>query len=180
VSIVPVFLLAHLTVNAINEATFAAMNAGWIGRPGWFALPDQPSLLRGVIAVVLLAVGSGALAEVHDEVENALVRIRDSAYVDAARARGAPTWLHVAMNLVPPLTTIATNRTAFFVGGLVILEKVLLLNGIGFILWESALKRDYNLAIGITLVTAGVVCVARLLGDLVRLLADPRLRLGRG
>lgn len=176
VSIVPVFLLAHLAVNGINELTFAAIQAGHIARPEWFALPDQPSTLRSALAIVLLAVGSGALSEVHAEVENALTRIRSSGYVDAALARGAPTWPHVARNLVPALATILVNRAAFFVGGLVILEKVLLLNGVGFILWEAALKRDYNLAMGVTLLTAAVVTVVRLAGDSLRLLADPRLR----
>jgi ABC-type dipeptide/oligopeptide/nickel transport system permease component len=178
VSILPVFLLAHMAVNGINELVFAAMKEGWIARPAWFALPDQPSAMRSALAVVLLAVGSGALSEVHAQVENALVRIRISGFVDAALARGAPTWPHVARNLVPALATILANRAAFFVGGLVILEKVLLLNGVGFILWEAALKRDYPLAMGITLFTAAVVCLVRLGGDTLRLVADPRLRIG--
>jgi ABC-type dipeptide/oligopeptide/nickel transport system permease component len=178
ISIIPVFLLAHLVVNSLNELAFSAMNAGWIARPAWFALPDQPSALRTALAVVLLAVGSGALSDVHAEVEDALVRIRGSGYVDAALARGAPTWPHVAMNLVPPLATIVTHRAPFFVGGLVILEKVLLLNGMGYVLWEAALKRDYNLAVGITLFTAAFVCLARLVGDTIRLAVDPRLRTG--
>lgn len=176
ISIAPVFLLAHLSVNVLNEATLALVDAGWIGRPGWFALPGQAHPFRTVLAVLLLAVGSGALSEVRGEVANALVQIRSSGYVAAARARGEPPWRHVALNLVGPLTTIASTRAAFFVGGLVILEKVLLLNGIGSILWEAALMRDYPLALGITVILASVVCVSRLIGDTVRLAIDPRLR----
>jgi ABC-type dipeptide/oligopeptide/nickel transport system permease component len=176
VSIAPVFLLAHIAVNGINEATFAAIEAGRIAPPEWFALPDRPSLLRSTLAVVILALGSGTLTEVQSDIETSLVRIRASGYVTAARARGEATWPHVALNLVGPLTTIASTRAAFFVGGLVILEKVLLLNGVGAILWQAAQHRDYPLAMGITVLLAGVVCAARLLGDTVRLLVDPRLR----
>ncbi len=176
VSIAPVFLLAHLAVNLINEGTLYLVDAELIARPGWFALPGQDSLFRTTLAVVLLAVGSGALAEVRAEVEGALGRIRASGYVAAARARGERLFPHVALNLAVPLTTVASTRTAFFVGGLVILEKVLLLNGVGSILWQAAVLRDYPLALGITVVFASVVCVSRLIGDTVRLAIDPRLR----
>jgi peptide/nickel transport system permease protein len=179
VSIAPVFLLAHLLVNAINEATFWAMQNGFIARPQWFALPDEASLFRSLLAIAVLAVGSGALSEVHAEVENALFSIRKSGYFDAARARNEPTWRHVAVNLVGPLTTIATTRMAFFVGGLVILERVLLLNGVGSILWQAAILRDYELAMAISLLAAAAVATARLVGDTIRLAVDPRLREAR-
>lgn len=175
VSIAPLFLLAHLAVHGLNEAAWWAMNEGLVGRPSWFALPDQPSVLRTALAIALLAVGSGALSDVQHEVEEALVRIRKSAFVDAARARGARTWPHVAWNLVPPLAGVAISRAAFFVGGLVVLEKVLLLNGVGAILWQAALLRDYTLALGITVVLAAAVAATRLLGDAIRLVVDPRL-----
>lgn len=176
VSIAPVFLLAHLAVHGINETTMALVQAGTIARPAWFALPGQPSVFRTVLAVVLLAVGSGALSEVRNEVETALREIRSSGWATAVRARGGRLAPHVLLNLVGPLTTIASSRAAFFVGGLVILEKVLLLNGIGSILWQAALLRDYPLALGITVIFASIVCVARLLGDTVRIAVDPRLR----
>lgn len=175
VSIAPLFLLAHLAVAGLNEAAWSAMQAGWIERPSWFALPDQASALRTTLAIALLAVGSGGLAEVHAEVEEALVRIRQSGFVDAARARGAPVWPHVVANLVPPLAGVATSRAAFYIGGLVVLEKVLLLNGVGAILWQAAQLRDHTLALGITVVLAAAVAALRLFGDAVRLVVDPRL-----
>lgn len=180
VSIAPVFLLAHVSVNGIDKLTVHLVNIGWIPRPEWFPLPSEPGVFRTALAVVLLAVGSGALAEVRAEAENALVKIRSSGYIAAARARGEHLWPHVAHNLVGPLTTVASSRAAFFVGGLVILEKVLLLNGIGTILWQAAVMRDYPLALGITVVLASVVCVSRLVGDTVRLAFDPRLRAEAG
>src|SRR5690606_10379529 len=143
--IAPVFLLAHLAVNLINEGTLGLIERGLIDRPEWFALPGQAGLFRTTLAIVLLAVGSGALAEVRAEAENALSTIRASGYVAAARARGERLLPHIALNLAVPLTTVASSRAAFFVGGLVILEKVLLLNGIGSILWQAAVLRDYPL-----------------------------------
>jgi peptide/nickel transport system permease protein len=176
VSVAPVFLLAFLAVHLLNELAFHGMGRGWFERPAWFALPDTDSALKTSLAIAVLAVGSGALAEVHAAVEDELVRLKNAAFIDAAIARGAPVWKHLLWNLLPPLATIAYGRAAYFVGGLVIIEKVLHLNGAGSMLWQACRLRDYPVALGITVLAAGVVCASRLLGDLVRLAVDPRLR----
>jgi peptide/nickel transport system permease protein len=178
VSVAPVFLLAFLAVHLLNELAFHGIEQGWFGRPDWFALPDTDSTLKTALAISVLALGSGALAEVHASVEDEIVRLRNAAFIDAAIARGAPVWQHVLWNLLPPLATIAYGRAAFFVGGLVIVEKVLQLNGAGSMLWQACRLRDYPVALGITVLAAGAVCGARLLGDLVRISVDPRLREG--
>jgi ABC-type dipeptide/oligopeptide/nickel transport system permease component len=176
VSVAPVFLLAFIAVQILNEVAFFGMEAGWFGRPSWFALPDAESGLKLALAVTVLAVGSGALAEVHAAVEDEITRLRNAPFVDAAIARGAPAWRHVLWNLLPPLATIAYGRAAFFVGGLVIVEKVLHLNGVGSMLWQACRMRDYPVALGITLLAAAAVAGVRLAGDLVRVAVDPRLR----
>jgi len=176
VSVAPVFLLAFLAVQGLNDLAYRAIEAGYIARPAWFALPDADSALKTVLAVVVLAVGSGALADAHGAIEDEIVRLRNAAFVDAAIARGAPAWRHVLWNLLPALATIAYGRAAFFAGGLVIVEKVLHLNGAGSMLWQACRLRDYPVALGITLLTAAAVCGARLAGDLLRVAVDPRLR----
>jgi len=175
-SVAPVFLLAFLAVQILNEGVYAGMEAGWFGRPAWFALPDTDSPLKALIAVLVLALGSGAVAEVQASVEDEVVRLRNATFVDAAIARGAPAWRHVLWNLLPPLATIAYGRAAFFLGGLVIVEKVLHMNGVGSMLWQACRMRDYPVALGITILAAAAVCCARLVGDAVRVSVDPRLR----
>ena len=146
-------------------------------RPAW-AEKETRFNWRGALPwiLVVLAVGSGSLAEVHAALEDEIVRIRNAPFVDAALARGAPIAPHVLLNLLPPLTTIMANRTAFFVGGLVVVEKVLLLNGAGSMLWQACGARDYPLAMGLAIVAAAVVCATRLMGDVLRVGVDPRLR----
>ncbi|MDP6935583.1 MAG: hypothetical protein QGG40_21875, partial [Myxococcota bacterium] len=135
VSVTPVFLLAFGLVVGINELTFELMQRGLVERPDWFALPDQPSWVRATLAVVVLAVGSSCLTELHAACEDELQRVRRSGFVDAARGRGVPTRPHLLLNLVPPLCTVTASRVGFLVGGLVILEKILLLNGAGALMW---------------------------------------------
>jgi peptide/nickel transport system permease protein len=175
-SLPPAFLLAHLVVHIVNELTFAGMNAGWFSAPAWFALPAFDHPVRTALAIAVLAVGSGSLADTHRELEGALVRVRSSGFADAARARGEPTWPHVLSNLVPPLALMVSTRAAYLVGSLVILERVLLLRGLGATLWNASLDRDYPVALGATVLMATFVAGMRLLADAVRQVVDPRLR----
>ena len=120
VSVAPVFLFAYLLVIGINDATFALLEGGYIDRPDWFALPDQPSWVRTALAIAAMAIGSGCLTELHAGSENELVQIRTSGFIDAVRARGGPAAPHVLPNLVAPLATLAAGRVGFLVGGLVV------------------------------------------------------------
>jgi peptide/nickel transport system permease protein len=176
VSVAPVFLFAYLLVVGINDAAFALIEGNYIARPEWFALPDQPSFVRTGLAIAAMAIGSGCLTELHAACENELVQIRTSGFIDAVRARGGAAAPHVLPNLVAPLATLAAGRVGFLVGGLVVVEKVLLLNGAGALMWEACLQRDYPLAMGLAIVAALLVALANLVGDLVRFAVDPRLR----
>jgi len=179
VSVMPVFLMAHVLVFSLNEVTFSLLQEGRITRPAWFALPLNDTPMRSLLATAILATGSGALSSLTGELSAAMRHIRGSAWLEAARARGTPLLPHMLGNLLPPLLVSLASQIAFLTGGLIIVEKVLLLNGAGALLWEAALQRDYPLAMGLALLAAAVVCGARLLANIARLLIDPRLRVPR-
>ncbi|MFN7142706.1 MAG: ABC transporter permease subunit [Myxococcota bacterium] len=176
VSVVPAFLAAYVLVTGLNAATWALVERGTIQRPDWFALPDTPSGLRTALAIGVLAIASGGLTEMHAACHAELSRLRAAPFVEAARARGEPTWPIVLHNLVPPLADIAASRAAWLLGSLVVVEKLLLFSGAGAALWQACRLRDYPVAIGITVVAALVVAGTRLCADLLRLAVDPRLR----
>ncbi len=175
-TVVPVFLMAYLAVVGINELTWTLMQAGRIARPEWFALPDQDTPARTALAVVVLAMGSGTLGELHASVETELTTLLRSLPVTATRARGGSVLPVVLRQLAPGLLAIAGRRLPLLVGGLVVVEKVLLLNGAGALLWDACLKRDHPLAMGLALAAAFLVAATRLVVDLGRIWLDPRLR----
>lgn len=179
VSVLPAFLAAFLLVTGLNALTWSLIQAGHIERPEWFALPDQAGPVRTTLAVVVLAVASGSLAEQHAACETEFGRLVNAPFVEAARARGAPVWPHLLVNALPPLLDLAASRGAGLLGGLVVVEKVLLFNGAGALLWEACLKRDFPVAVGVTLAAAAVVAALRLGADLLRIAVDPRLRSAR-
>ena len=178
-SVTPVFLLAWLALAGLNEGAFSLMEAGRLERPGWFALPDEDSWLKTLLAVLVLAVGSSALGEVHAAFEVELGRLKRASFVEALLVRKAAMGRHLIRAVLPPLATVAGARASFFVGGLVVIETVLHVGGLGSLLWQTCRLRDYPLALGIGVVAAALVCGARLFTDLVRVTVDPRLRRAR-
>lgn len=175
-SVAPVFLIAALAIMALNQLTFAGMQAGWWAAPQWFALPINDHPFKTALAVLALAIGSSAFSEIHQASRESLQAIRSSPYVDAAIARGAPLSALVLRNFLLPLSAIAARRAAFFVGGLVVVEKVLQVQGAGAMLWQACRLRDWPLVVGLSLLAALVVAGARLVADMSRLALDPRLR----
>ena len=60
--------------------------------------------------------------------------------------------------------------------GAVLVETVFSLPGIGPLLFESVLRRDYPVMLGILLMSAGMVIFANILTDLTYRLIDPRIK----
>lgn len=172
----PVFLLAWALVTTLNAGAWSLIERGVLERPDWFALPDQDSPLRTALAIAAVVLGSGTLFEVHAACEAEILRLRRSELADAITGLGLPLWPVLLRNLAPGLLTVARDRVAFLVGGLVVVEKVLLMGGAGALLWQAALARDYPLAIGLGVAAATVVAGSALVADALRLLLDPRAR----
>lgn len=176
VSVVPAFVAAYGAVTVINAVTWHFIETGKLARPEWFALPDTESGVRTALAVTVLAVASGALTELHAALSGELRGLREAPFIEAARARGDMVFPYFARNLLAPAAGIVAGRTALTLGSLVVVEKLLLFNGAGAMLWQACQLRDYPLAIGLVLAAAAVVAGSRLTADVVGIVIDPRRR----
>ena len=65
---------------------------------------------------------------------------------------------------------------AYLVGGTLVIEQVFALPGIGQLMINSILQRDFPVVQGITLVFAILVVLVNLITDIVHSLLDPRVR----
>lgn len=175
VSILPIFLFICLIIQW-DDYVWSLIQQDKIERPSWFPLHIQESPIRNAVAVAILAVGSNCLAEVHSTLENAILRVRDSGFVTAARARGERVWPHILRNILPEIVHLGASRVVLMTGGLVILEHIFNMNGAGAKIWTSCVRRDYPLALGLVLGAALLVCSCRLAADVFRLLWDPRAK----
>jgi len=102
-------------------------------------------------------------------------------YVGFARARGLPdrriAIAYVGRNALLPLFTQLTIAIGFVVGGSALIEYIFNYQGIGLVLYESIVRRDYPVMQGVFLVITVSVVLANLLADLLYGRLDPRVDL---
>jgi len=101
-------------------------------------------------------------------------------YVRTAKAKGASErrvlFRHVLRNsLIPIATLLGLLLPAIFAGAL-ITESVFNYPGMGYLFFQEALKQDYPVLLGITVVVALATVVGSLLADIAYVVLDPRVR----
>lgn len=103
-------------------------------------------------------------------------------FVKTAKAKGASPSrvirVHVLRNALLPVITFAGIQLGQMAGGAVLTETVFSWPGIGRLMFDALLQRDYQLLLGIFLVTSILVVVFNLLTDLLYRFIDPRIAAG--
>lgn len=104
-------------------------------------------------------------------------------FVKTARAKGLTegkiTRRHVMRNAMLPVVTLAGLQAGQIVGGAVLTETVFAWPGIGRLMFDALLQRDYNLLLGVFLISSAMVLLFNLITDLIYLIVDPRIELAK-
>ena len=105
-------------------------------------------------------------------------------YITSARAKGitesAVLRRHALRNAILPVVTITGINLAFAVGGVIEAETVFRWPGVGRLLYDSVMSRDYPVLQGLFLIFAVAIVVANLVVDLIYGYIDPRIKVGGG
>jgi peptide/nickel transport system permease protein len=103
-------------------------------------------------------------------------------FIKTARAKGVPAGQvirkHVLRNALLPVVTFAGIQLGQMAGGAVLTETVFAWPGIGRLMFDALLQRDYQLLLGVFLVTATMVVIFNFLTDLIYRFIDPRIEFG--
>lgn len=103
-------------------------------------------------------------------------------YVTVARAKGvseaAIAWRHVLRNALLPMVTMLGLQVGSLLGGSVLVETVFGWPGLGRLAFESVFQRDYNLLLGVLLLSSVMVVIVNILVDLLYAFLDPRIEIG--
>jgi peptide/nickel transport system permease protein len=109
-----------------------------------------------------------------------LLNVLESDYITTARAKGISerrvVIRHAVRNGIISMVTVLGLNIAYLVGGTLVIEKVFALPGIGSLMIDSILQRDFTVVQGITLVFAILVVLINLITDIVHSMLDPRVR----
>jgi len=132
-----------------------------------------------ILPAVALAVVP--LAVIARYTRSAMLEVLGQDYVRTARAKGlreqVVIWSHVFRNTLVALITMLGLQIGFLLAGAVYIENVFSWPGIGQMLVDAILKRDFPLVQGGVLLVSTVYVIVNLLTDIAYAYLDPRIRL---
>jgi peptide/nickel transport system permease protein len=113
-------------------------------------------------------------------VRGAMIGALSSPYVKTARAKGVREstiiFVHALRNAMLPAITVAGDLATSIVNGAVIVETVFGFPGVGKLMIDSIIQRDFAIVQAAVLVTAVAIFLLNILIDLAYAVLDPRIR----
>jgi peptide/nickel transport system permease protein len=113
-------------------------------------------------------------------VRGSMISVLSSAYVKTARAKGVRStsiiFVHGLRNAMLPVITVIGDQSAAILNGAVVVETVFGFPGIGKLMIDSILLRDFAVVLAVIMVSALAIFIMNLLIDLAYALLDPRIR----
>lgn len=126
---------------------------------------------------ILSAVGAAGIARYS---RSSIADVLSQDFVRTARAKGASParvyFRHVLATVLPPLVVLFALSLPGLVAGSIFVEAIFAWPGMGRLMVNAIVARDYPLVMGAAAVYASLVLLANLAGDLVLPLVDPRRR----
>ncbi|TVR87884.1 MAG: ABC transporter permease [Trueperaceae bacterium] len=101
-------------------------------------------------------------------------------YIRTARSKGLPERQvlvkHAVRNALLPVSTVVFLNLGFLIGGATVIETVFSYPGVGTLLFQAVLNRDYPVLQGAFFILTVSVILANVIADLVYPILDPRVR----
>ncbi|HEY7647695.1 MAG TPA: ABC transporter permease, partial [Methylomirabilota bacterium] len=173
---VPVFWLGIVLM------VIFALELRWLPASGMFSPyggGDLGDLLRHlVLPAVTLA--SATITIIARLTRSAMLEVLGQDYVRTARAKGLVEWAvvvrHGLKNALVPIITVIGVQTGVLLGGAVLTETVFAWPGVGTLMVQGILTRDFPLVQGCVLIIAMTFVLINLVVDLLYVWLDPRIR----
>ncbi|MGQ0570623.1 MAG: ABC transporter permease [Armatimonadota bacterium] len=161
-------LLFSLQLDLFPTSGYISLREDWLGTLRTLALP----------ALTLGILGSGFIARM---TRSAMLEVLLQDYVRTARAKGLSELLvitrHALRNgLIPIITVIGLVMGSLMAGGVITVETVFAIPGVGLLVISSILRRDFPVIQGVLLYVSVVYVLVNLLIDLLYVFLDPRVK----
>jgi peptide/nickel transport system permease protein len=171
---VPAFWIAILSVILFSVIL------RWFPTSGYVELSRDPGLwLRSLVlpATMLSLFQIGFLARM---TRSAMLDVLNLDFIRTARSKGLSEWTivskHAFRNALILIITAIGILLSTAIGGSVVIEQVFALPGVGRLVVQGILARDYPLVQGVMLIYGFAFVVINLTVDLLYAFADPRVR----
>ncbi|MCR6673571.1 ABC transporter permease [Devosia ginsengisoli] len=170
----PIFIVAYTLVY------WLALVPGWFPVQG-FTPPqtDFGQFLRGM-TLPIITLGAFYMSLFARVSRAAVLDMLKEDFVRTARAKGATPLrvltAHALRCAAVPIITIIGSSFAGLLGGVVVTETLFNIPGLGRLVTEAILKRDFPIIQGVILVTALIYIFVNMVVDMIYALLDPRIR----
>lgn len=152
--------------------------------PAWPAIGYVPftsdpwgNLAR--VALPTVAVSLPMVAGLTRILRSSLLEVLSSDYVRTARAKGVGErgmlYKHALRNAMIPMVTVIGVQLGYLLSGVVVIEQVFAIPGVGRLMVGAINERNYPLLQGVVLIVTGVFVLINLLVDLTYAWIDPRV-----
>jgi peptide/nickel transport system permease protein len=159
-----------------------SIHLGWMPSLSWTPFTEAPLANLATMALPALTLGTATAAVITRMARSSMLDVLGREYVRTARAKGLAearvTFRHALRNALIPVVTVAGVQLGYIVGGIVVVEDVFTLPGVGRLLLDAIFQRDYPVVQGVILLLAAIFMALNLAVDLCYALLDPRLRRG--
>jgi ABC-type dipeptide/oligopeptide/nickel transport system permease component len=173
------------TVLMAASVTFLSVPSFWLGLLMIELLAVRIHLFPVVggtgldgLAMPAITLGLGGVGLTARFVRSSVIEAAQLPHVMIARAKGVPQYLvlirHVIRNSLLPVINIVALQFGSLLSGVVIIEEVFSRNGLGRLLVDSILAKDYPTVQAVVLLIAITYCVVTLVVDLLYRILDPR------
>ena len=170
----PTFWLAILMIYGL------AYFFNWLPPLGYATLWEDPVLNLKQLIFPALAIAFHDLAFTARVTRSAMLEVLREDYVRTARSKGlhevSVIGRHALKNAILPVVTVSGYQFARLLGGVIIVETIFVVPGLGRFLIESIIHRDFVVIQAVILLTAAVVLGLNLIIDLFYGVLDPRIR----
>jgi peptide/nickel transport system permease protein len=157
-----------------------AVHLNWLPAIGYQSLNEGFWPWLSHLILPAIATGTTFSAIIARMTRSALLEVLNTEYIKVARAKGlhpnAVVFRHALRNALIPVVTVMGIAFALLMSGTVIVENVFAIKGLGRVLIQSILNRDYPVVQGAILLVSTIFVFSNLLVDLLYTIIDPRIR----
>jgi peptide/nickel transport system permease protein len=170
----PTFWLGILIVYAL--ASFFQ----WLPPLGYATVWDDPLTNLQQLVFPALTLAFHDLAFTARVTRSSMLEVMREDYLRTARAKGLRETLvvgrHALKNALLPVVTVSGYQFGRLLGGVIIVESIFVVPGMGTLLIDSIVHRDFIMLQAVVLLIAAVVLMLNLVIDLLYGVLDPRIR----
>ncbi|MDB4866396.1 MAG: hypothetical protein JWR03_729 [Cohnella sp.] len=159
---------------------------------GWFPvsnmtsdetnLPNSVDILYHLILPASV-LAFGLVAQYARYMRSSMLEVIHQDYIRTARAKGVAEgkviFKHAVRNAMLPIITLLGFQLPHLFGGALIIEQIFAWPGMGRLAIGSIFVRDYQVIMGVTMVTALLVVIGNLIADILYAVVDPRIQYGK-